>query len=61
MTQTIERTGKEYKAMMLVGWLVVLSSPILLFSHHGALAAGALIAGVAVETIARIGAWWNNG
>lgn len=61
MTQTIEKTGKEYKAVMLIGWLVILSSPVLFFTDHGALSAAALIVGVVIETAARIGAWWNHG
>lgn len=61
MTQTIQKTGKQYKAMSVIGWLVILSSPILFVNHHGALSAAALMAGVVVKIIARIGAWWDHG
>jgi hypothetical protein len=47
--------------MRLIGWLAILSSPVLLFSHHGALSAAALMIGIAVTTLARVGAWWNHG
>lgn len=61
MTQTIEKTGKEYKAMMALGWIIIVSAPFLFFADHGILAAVALILGAVVEAAARIGAWWDHG
>jgi hypothetical protein len=61
MKQTIQRTGKQYKAMTAIGWLLIISSPILFLNHHGALSAAALMAGVFIKIIASIGAWWSNG
>jgi hypothetical protein len=61
MTQTIEKTGKEYKAAMVIAWVIILSAPILFFSDHGVLALVALIIGVVADAAARIGAWWNHG
>lgn len=61
MTQTIQKTGKQYKAMSAIGWLLILGSPVLFVNHHGALSAAALMVGVAIKIIARIGAWWNHG
>ncbi|QGZ66265.1 hypothetical protein [Paraburkholderia acidisoli] len=61
MTQTIQRTGKPYKALILLGQLSMLASPFLFFTHHGAMSAAALITGLVVYWLGKIGAWWNNG
>jgi hypothetical protein len=61
MTQTIQKTGKQYKAMSVVGWFLILSSPIFFLNHHGAISAAVLLLGIAVKLIASVGAWWNHG
>lgn len=62
MTQTIQRTGKPYKAMIALGKLsVIIGTPALLFNHHGTAAGVALLAGVALYFAGKVGAWWNNG
>lgn len=62
MTQTIQRTGKPYKAMTALGAAsMVIGTPVLFFNHHGSAAGVALLAGVAVYLVGKAGAWWNNG
>jgi hypothetical protein len=61
MTQTIQKTGKTYKAMILIGQLSILASPFLFFNHHGAASAVALMVGVAIYLAGKAGAWWNHG
>jgi hypothetical protein len=61
MTQTIQRTGKPYKAMIAIGAAsVVIGTPVLFFNHHGAAAAVALLAGAAIYVVGKAGAWWNH-
>lgn len=61
MTQTIQRTGKRYKAMIALGATsVVIGTPVLFFNHHGAAAGVALLAGSAVYLVGKVGAWWNH-
>lgn len=60
MTQTIQRTGKQYKALSAIGWLLIIASPILFVNHHGAISAASLMLGVAVKILARVGAWWSH-
>lgn len=62
MTQTIQRTGKTYKAMTALGAAsVVIGTPVLFFNHHGAAAGVALLAGAAIYVVGKAGAWWSHG
>jgi hypothetical protein len=62
MTQTIQRTAKSYKAMIAIGKIsAILGTPILFFNHHGAAAGVALIAGIILYFVGKVGAWWSNG
>ncbi|MFM0503972.1 hypothetical protein [Paraburkholderia caffeinilytica] len=62
MTQTIQRTGKPYKAMIAFGAAsVVIGTPVLFFSHHGYAAGIALLGGAAIYVVGKAGAWWNHG
>jgi hypothetical protein len=63
--QTIEKTGKQYKAMMAVGVLLILIGGgmigvgISTGQHSNGLAL--LVGGFALYLLARIAAWWNHG
>ncbi len=61
MTQTIQRTGKPYKAMIALGAAsMVIGTPVLFFNHHGYAAGIALLGGAVVYVIGKAGAWWNH-
>jgi Ni,Fe-hydrogenase I small subunit len=61
MIQTIQKTGKSYKAMIALGQCsAFIGTPVLFFNHHGAAAAVALLAGVVLYVIGKAGAWWNH-
>lgn len=48
--------------MIAAGFLLaVIGTPVLFFNNHGAAAAIALMAGIAVYVVGKIGAWWSNG
>ena len=58
--QTIEKTGKQYKAIMLVGGLVAIVG--IVFSLSGD-AAGipVTLMGLGLFLVAKIAAWWSHG
>ncbi|CAG4924880.1 hypothetical protein R69919_05250 [Paraburkholderia gardini] len=61
-TQTIEKTGKPYKAVTVVCWVVILVlTPILFISGHPGLGVAAFILGGVTEMFVKIGAWWDHG
>lgn len=61
--QTIERTGKSYKAAELIGVLLFFGGFAGLLGPHATvgLAWLGLITGLLLYVGARIGAWWANG
>jgi hypothetical protein len=66
--QTIERTSKSYKGMMLIGMLIstggIVGCVAGLAGGVAVLEVGGLLSillGIFVFCIARIGAWWHNG
>ena len=59
-TQTIEQTGKQFNALILVGVLLILFGiPVWAISFP----AGALmvIVGIVVYAMGRVGGWWHHG
>ena len=62
MTQTIQKTGKSWKAIIAASKVIIfIASPVLFFTHHGGASAAALMVGVALYVVGKIGAWWNHG
>src|SRR5437762_705326 len=66
--QVIERTGRRWKGVRVLGWLLILAAAFVLFAEWAAadfrgVAAGFSIglAGVACLWISRAGAWWYHG
>jgi hypothetical protein len=66
--QVIERTGKRWKGVRVLGWLLILAAAFLLSAEWAAndsrgVAAGFSVglAGVACLWISRAGAWWYHG
>jgi hypothetical protein len=66
--QVIERTGRRWKGVRVLGWLLIFVAAFLLFGKWAAddsrgVAAGFSIglAGVACLWISRAGAWWYHG
>jgi hypothetical protein len=62
----IEQTGKQWKAMQLIGCIMVLVGGLLVVgacsgSMETETALRVLIIGAAVATLGRIGAWWYHG
>ena len=68
MTQTIEKTGKGWKALMALSTLVVAVASVPMFIGLGlddqqlaVKAAPWVVGGVGGHLFARIGAWWYHG
>jgi hypothetical protein len=62
MIQTIQKTGKFYKAAIALGQCsILIGTPVLFFNHRGAAAAVALLAGATLYIFGKAGAWWNHG
>jgi hypothetical protein len=66
--QVIERTGRRWKGVRVLGWLLILVATFLLFGKWASadsrgVAAGFSIgrAGVACLWISKAGAWWYHG
>ena len=59
--QTIERTGKKYKAAMLVGGLVTILGVVGITSGGSEHGMPMVVIGLAVYFVAKVGAWWAHG
>jgi hypothetical protein len=66
--QVIERTGRRWKGVRVLGWLLVLVAAVVLFAQWAAddsrgVAAGLGLGlvGIACLWISRAGAWWYHG
>lgn len=66
--QTIERTGKKWKSVIVVGALAAIIGTIVLVAgvtdeSAAAIAAGVivLLTGITMTLVGRIGAWWFHG
>ena len=59
--QTIERTSKTYKGMLVIGWTLGAAGVIGIFSGQPTGGLAAFVSGVAIYTLGKMLAWWNNG
>ena len=64
--QTIEKTSKSWKALMLLAGLIMLGGCAATFAGHGdehVMKGGALVFGVGLLLMiySKIGAWWHHG
>ena len=59
--QTIEQTGKKWKAGQLVGAFMMVAAPVSLALESPTLAIALFFFGLAVYVGFRVGAWWGHG
>jgi len=61
--QTVEQTGKKWKAVMLVAFVVAMLGVAIFFSsiRNRPLGEAVAIPGFVGFLVARIGAWWQHG
>ena len=59
--QTIERTSKTYKGMLVVGWALGAAGVIGIFGGQSGAGFATFIFGVATYLLGKVLAWWNNG
>lgn len=58
----VEATGKDWKVVQLIGWLIVLTSPFLAAATgNGTALFIAFFTGAFVVLVGKIGAWWKHG
>lgn len=61
-TQTIEQTGKKYKAMTAIAWaMILIPAPILFIVGCPIAAVVTIVVSVLLGAYAELGAWWNHG
>lgn len=60
--QTIEKTGKRYKAAIVLAWLIVLvAAPTVGFAIGPLWAVAVAGIGICLGAFSELGSWWNNG
>jgi hypothetical protein len=59
--RTTEATGKEWKALKLLGWVALLAALILVFNNT--IEAGVVVGlgGMGTLIVAKAGGWWHHG
>lgn len=55
---TIEKTGKNWKGMKVIGWLIIIGS---FFSGAPEIIGIGVVLGILMLIIAKIGSWLNHG
>ena len=61
MTQTIEKTGKRWKAIKAAGVLVMLVGLVMLPTESKGTGIALCVLGLGAVLVASVGAWWHHG
>lgn len=63
--RTIQQTAKKYKAMQLIGFLIIIIGLLIAVTNQQNIAnmigVGVIVLGGIVVVISKMLAWWNNG
>lgn len=61
MAQTIQRTSKKWKFVIVVSYLFTLMAIALFVGGDFQDAGKMLLAGIGIHVLGKLGAWWSNG